>query len=652
MDTASPRTRMSVLGVLVVACFVALFARLWYLQVMEAPQLVQRASAQSRRTLAVEAPRGRILDAKGKVLVDNRTSLVVSVDRNTLAKIKDKDAFASALAEVFTRFGTPTKTSSVQRRIAASQYDQLHPVPVASDVSPEVMVFLSEHAEDFPGVSVNRESMRVYPYGMAAANVLGYVGRISAESLKSLEPGSDPETGATKEYNSDSFIGLAGIEATDEKELRGTPGVEIIEVDSKNRPVRRVDYQAPKPGSDVQLHIDIDVQIRAEQALVDKLDVLRGTAQRDGTIRKAPAGSVVALSPTDGGVIALATYPTFDPGEFSGGISQQRYNELLNQNGVSALVDRSISGQYAPGSTFKLVTATAAITHGLINGNTYYDDEGVYEVGNPPRPFTNAGGVKNGGIALPQALTVSSDVYFYWLGDRMDGTTYIQDAATSFGFDQRTGIDLPNESAGYVWTAAEKKALHQKYPNAYPDGEWFTGDNVQLAVGQYVITATPIQIARAYAALANGGTVYEPHVAWRVLRADSLPTDVGGILRTIDPVVSGTIALPPEVRDPILAGFSGVTTGLGTAASAFIGFNQTNFRVAGKTGTAQVDGKADTSLFASFAPIDNPRFAVAAVMEESGFGAEASGEVVRHVYELLADRPLTAVSSATQGTRD
>ena len=643
---------MSVLGVLLVACFAALFARLWYLQIMESPQLVPQASAQSQRTVAVEAPRGRILDVKGRVLVDNRTSLVVAVDRNVLDAISDQDAFASSLAAVFTRFGTPTKTSTVQRRIAASQYDRLHPVPVASDVSTDVMVFLSEHAEDFPGVSVTRESLRVYPYGMAAANVLGYVGRISADALKTLQPGVDPESGVPKVYSADSFVGLAGVEATYEKDLRGTPGVETIEVDSKNRPVRQVSYNSPEPGSDVQLHIDIDVQLRAEQALVDNLDVLRGTPQRDGTIRKAPAGSVVAMSPMDGGVLALATYPTFDPAEFAGGISQDRYNELLDQNGVSALVDRSISGQYAPGSTFKLVTAAAAISNGLINGNTYYDDEGVYEVGDPPRPFSNAGGVKNGSIALPQALTVSSDVYFYWLGDRMDGTTYIQDTAAAFGFDQRTGIDLPNESAGYVWTAAEKKALHQKYPDAYPDGEWFTGDNVQLAVGQYVITATPIQLARAYAALANGGTVYEPHVAWRVLRAGTLPTQEGGILRTIDPVVTGTIALPASVRDPIVSGFSGVTSGLGTATSAFIGFDQTNFKIAGKTGTAQVDGKADTSLFASFAPLGEPRYAVAAVMEESGFGAEASGEVVRHVYEILADLPLTAVSSATQGTRD
>ena len=652
VDTVSPRIRMSVLGVLVVACFVALFARLWYLQVMESPQLVGQASAQTRRTLAVEAPRGRILDVKGRVLVDNRTSLVVGVDRNVLDKIKDKDAYASSIADVLTRFGTPVKTATIQRRISTQQYDQLHAVPVATDVSQEVMIFLSEHASDYPGLSVTRQSMRVYPYGMAAANVLGYVGRISADGLKNLTPGNDPDTGKPKIYGPDSYVGLAGIEASYEQDLRGTPGVESIEVDSENRPVRRVDYTEPKPGNDVQLHLDIDVQLRAEQALSDKLQVLRGTAQRDGAVRGAPAGSVVVLSPVDGGVIALATYPTYDPAEFAGGISQDRYNELLDQNGVSALVDRSISGQYAPGSTFKLVTAVAALEHGLINANTYYNDEGVYYVGDPPRPFTNSGSVKNGGIALPQALTVSSDVFFYWLGDRMDGTTDIQDTAGAFGFDAATGIDLPNESAGYVWTAADKKALHKKYPDAYPDGDWFTGDNVQLAIGQYVITVTPIQLARAYAAFANGGTVHEPHVAWRVLRSDALPTDEGGILRTIEPVVKGTVALPPAVRDPIASGLAGVTTGLGTATSAFVGFDQSSFKIVGKTGTAQVEGKADTSLFASYAPLSQPRFAVAAVMEESGFGAEASGEVVRHVYELLAEQPLTAVSTATQGTRD
>lgn len=652
MDTASPRTRMSLVGVVVIGCFMALFARLWYLQVMEAPRLQVQAIANRTRVVAIEAPRGRILDVNGKVLVDNRTSLSVTIDRVAFRKLRDRDDLMSRLADVLTRYGTPTKISSLEKRYADMQFDDLQPVPVATDVSEEVQWYLAEHADDFPTIAVERRSTRVYPYGAAAGNVLGYVGRITTERLKVAQPGVDPDSGVAKTYQSNSTIGLAGVESTYEKELRGTPGVEMIEVDSKNRPVGTSSYQAPKAGSDVQLHIDIDVQVRAEQSLQDKLLRLRGTNQRDGTLRNATAGSVVVLDPQSGGVVALATYPSYDPRDFVNGISQERYDQLTDVDGVSALIDRSISGQYAPGSTFKLVTATAALSNGLITGGTSYNDQGVYTVGNPAQTFTNAGSIRNGTISLPTALTLSSDVYFYWLGDRMDGSKLIQDTASAYGFDKRTGIDLPNESAGYVLTPEDKKALHAKYPESYSEGTWYTGDNVQLAVGQNVIVVTPLQLARAYAAFANGGTLYTPHVGWRILRSANSDVNPGGVISVIEPVVTGTVALPADVRDPILAGLSRVTTGLGTGSSAFIGFNQQAFPVVGKTGTAQVDGKADTSLFASYGPGVTPRFAVAAVMEESGFGAEAAGEVVRHVYEVLAGQTLTDAAPASVGSTD
>lgn len=630
----------------------ALFARLWYLQVMEAPQLQVQAIANRTRVVAIEAPRGRILDVNGKVLVDNRTSLAVTIDRAAFRKLPDQADLMNRLADVLTRYGTPTKVSSLEKRYADVQFNDLYPVPVATDVSEEVQWYLAEHADDFPTVAVDRRSTRVYPYGAAAGNVLGYVGRITAEKIKAVEPGVDPDSGAVKSYQSDSTIGLAGVESTYEKELRGTPGVEMIEVDSKNRPVGTSSYQAPKPGTDIQLHINIDVQMRAEQSLQDKLLRLRGTNQRDGTLRNASAGSVVVMDPQTGGVVALATYPTYDPRDFVNGISQERYDQLTDVDGVSALIDRSISGQYPPGSTFKLVTATAALSNGLITGGTSYNDQGVYTVGNPPQSFTNAGSVRNGTISLPTALTISSDVYFYWLGDRMDGSKLIQDTAAAYGFDKRTGIDLPNESSGYVLTPEEKKALKDKYPDSYSDGTWYTGDNVQLAIGQNVIVVTPLQLARAYAAFANGGTLYTPHVAWRFLRSKNAEVDPGGVISVIEPVVTGTVELPPDVRDPILAGLSRVTTGLGTGSSAFIGFDQQAFPVVGKTGTAQVDGKADTSLFASYGPGLFPRYAVTAVMEESGFGAEASGEVVRHVYEILAGQTITDAAPASSGASD
>lgn len=651
MDTSSPRLRMSILGVVVLGCFLALFARLWYLQIMEAPALAVQATANRTRTIATEAPRGRIFDAKGRVIVDNRTSLIVSIDRNELKKVKNRNELIARLADVLTANGTPIKISTIEKRLAEKQADQLQGAPIAADVTEEVIHHLSEYAEDFPSVSFERKTVRVYPYGTAASNVLGYTGRITAETLKTLEAGTDPD-GVVKSYHPDSIIGLAGVEATYEKELRGTPGVELVQVDSKNRPVGTESYQPPKSGNDIQLHIDIDVQIRAEQALVDRLAVLRGTSQKDGTKRGAPAGSVVVLDPRDGGVVALATAPTYDPQEFANGISQDRYNQLQNVNGASALIDRSITGQYAPGSTFKLVTATAALSNGLIDGKSSIYDDGVYKVGNPAQEFRNSGDQKNGNVNVVRALTVSSDVYFYWLGDRMDGTTLIQDAASAFGYDKKTGIDLPNESAGYVLTKAEKKALHNKYPTAYPNGDWYTGDNVQLAVGQNVVVVTPLQIARAYAAFANGGTVYQPHVVWKILKPNSTPSKPSDVLRIIDPVVTGTVTLPPDVRGPIESGLEGVTGPTGTAASAFIGFDLSAFPVVGKTGTAQVDGKADTSLFASYGPAVAPRWVVTAVMEESGFGSEAAGEVVRHVYELLANQSLTGAGTATSGTRD
>ncbi|MSW57001.1 MAG: penicillin-binding protein 2, partial [Actinobacteria bacterium] len=637
--------------VVVMACFVALFARLWYLQVLEAPALAVQATANRTRTIGTEAPRGRIFDSKGRVIVDNRTSLIVSIDRNELKKVKKRDELIARLADVLTANGAPIKISTIEKRLSEKKADQLQAIPIASDVTEEVIHHLSEYTEDFPAVSYERKTVRVYPYGAVASNILGYTGRITAETLKTLEPGTDPD-GVEKSYQPDSIIGLAGVESTYEKELRGTPGIELVQVDSKNRPVGTESYQPPKSGNDIQLHIDIDVQMRAEQALVDRLNVLRGTAQKDGTKRAAPAGSVVVLDPRDGGVVALASAPGYDPQEFANGISQERYTQLQNINGASALIDRSITGQYAPGSTFKLVTATAALSNGLIDGNSSIYDDGVYEVGNPPQKFTNAGEVKNGNINVVRGLTVSSDVYFYWLGDRMDGTTLIQDSATAFGFDKKTGIDLPNESAGYVLTKAEKKALHNKYPDAYPNGDWYTGDNVQLAVGQNVIVVTPLQIARAYAAFANGGTVYQPHVVWKILKPNSTVTNPADVLRVIAPVVTGTVTLPPDVRGPIESGLEGVTSGAGTAASAFVGFDQTAFPVVGKTGTAQVDGIADTSLFASYGPALSPKWVVTAVMEESGFGAEASGEVSRRVYELLANQTLTDAGTATIGSSD
>lgn len=643
---------MSVIGVVVIGCFLALFARLWYLQIIEAPQLEEVATTNRQREVAVEAPRGRILDVNGNVIVDNRTSLVVTIDRSKLKKA-DRERVVSDLATTITNLGTPLKIDTIVARLADLQYDDLQPVPIISDVRPDVLVYLSENAEQFPGVAVERTSVRDYKYGATAANIVGYVGRINAKTLAAVkaDPGVDPD-GVAKTYQPDSTIGLAGVEATYEKDLRGTPGTEVLEIDAQNKPVRTISSQAPRPGSDIQLNIDINLQAKAEEGVREQLAQTRGKIQKDDEgvrIKNAPAGSAVVLDPNNGAVRALATYPSYDPNDFVNGISQDRYNELLNGNGsgVSALLDRSIAGRYAPGSTFKLVTAAAALNNGIINSGSTINDPGFYDLGNPPRRYKSTGA--NGYVSVARALTVSSDVFFYRLGDIMDsaaGGTLIQDTAGLFGFDSATGIDLPGEQDGYVLTATKLKALHDKYPDAYPDGDWFTGNNVLTAVGQNMVLVTPIQLASAYAAFGNGGTVYQPHVVARILKPGSrvaIPVgapDTADVLRNIEPVVRSTVSLPPTTWDPIYAGLRQVTRA-GTAAGSFAGFDQNSFPIVGKTGTAQVANQADTSVFASYGPADSPQYAVAAVMEESGFGSETAAPLVKHLYERLTGQPET-----------
>jgi penicillin-binding protein 2 len=638
---------MSVVGVVVIGCFLALFARLWYLQIIEAPELEQLATTNRTRVVAVEAPRGRILDVNGNVIVDNRTSLVVTIDRSKLPKA-ERERVISDLAATFTDLGKPTKTESIEARLADLQYDDLQPVPVASDIPSQLMVYLSENADRFPSVAVERKSVRDYKYPAVAGNILGYVTRINEETLAEVEddPGVDP-AGTVKTYQPDSTIGVAGVEATYEKDLRGTPGTETWEIDSNNNPVRRIDYQEPRPGSDIQLNIDIDLQIKAEEALREQLAATRGKIQRDdgkSYVKNAPAGSVVVQDPTSGAVRALATYPSYDPNEFVNGISAERYAELSDTNGISALIDRSIYGQYAPGSTFKLVTATAALNNGIVTASTPYTDDGVYELGG--QEFGSTG--SNGLVTMPKALTVSSDDYFYWLGDRMDsegGGTLIQDTAAMFGFTTPTGIDLPNESAGYVLSARTLKERHADNPAAFPRGDWYTGDNILTAIGQSMVLVTPIQLAGAYGALANGGNVYQPHVVARVL-APGTPEkpladpDQSGVVRVVEPVVRSTVNLPGTTRGPIVQGLSQVTR-QGTASGSFAGFDQNAFPIVGKTGTAQVANKADTSVFAAYAPEGAPQYAVTAVMEEAGFGSETAAPVVRHLYEYLSGQPPT-----------
>ncbi|MCU1375712.1 MAG: penicillin-binding protein 2 [Actinomycetia bacterium] len=630
MTADTPRLRLGVLAIIALSLFAALFTRLWYLQVLSAPDYQVQAAANQLRTVLEPAPRGRILDRNLKVLVDNRASNVVAIDRTLLTK-KERPGLMARLSTVL---GIPA--ADLNKKIDSQKYSRYVPVPIAEDVSEQNMTHILERADQFPSVVAKRIAVRTYPMGSLAAHVLGYVAEVNDADRKEF-----PD-----EYQLGDMIGRTGIERIYEKDLRGTPGKLEIEVDAQGKPVQIKNRTAPVQGNDVVLSIDADVQRTAEEALAQGLESTRGQPFQDNKKKAkrplvADAGSVVVMD-TKGSVEALASYPTFDLPGLADGISEAEAAVLFPPKGAknaAAFVNRALQGIYAPGSTWKLVTADAALRSGLINQNFTLNDTGVYTI---PGDCTNTGCIKHNAGSTPyglvdirRALAVSSDVFFYTLGGQFwiqrstFGEDAIQDVARQFGFGAETGIVLPDK-AGQVLTKRIKNDLYAKNPRLVSPG-WYTGDNVNLAIGQSVMTVTPIQIANAYATFANHGDRYYPNIALRIQKQDNT------VIREFGPRLATHVDIPPAVWDPIMQGLErALTDAKGTATNAFAGFPLAQWGIAGKTGTAQAPPKQDTALFAAFGPTSNPQHVVTVVMEQSGFGASAAAPVAKRIFEQLA----------------
>ena len=629
MTLESPRLRLGVVAIVIVSLFAALLARLWYLQVLAAPAYRVQADVNRVRTIYTEAPRGRILDRQGRVIVDNRVSDAVVVNREELGTHQ-----AQVLPALATLLKVPQ--ADIEKRLADKRYSPFKPIPVADDVPKEAIIYIREHQSDFPGVGGVQLTQRTYPYGSLAAHLVGWVGEVNGTELAANKK---------KGYKEGDNIGKSGIEKVYEDDLRGKPQVERLEVDSKGRVLRSLGTEAAVQGHDIQLTMDLDIQKLAEDSLAQGLTAARASYDKSQAKHfLAPAGSVIVLDPRDGSVLALASNPTYDPSIFVNGIKPELFQQLNDPNSAYPLNNRVIQGQYAPGSTFKLVTSLAALSRGMIDPKYTIDDGGRIKIGN--RIFKNAGGEVNGRVNVVRALTVSSDVFFYNLGNqfwlqRSQFGDAMQDEARQLGLGKRTGIALPFEAAGRIPDPDTRKKLHDQNPKAFPNGKWFAGDNVNLAIGQGEMVVTPLELANAYATFANGGTEWVPRVG------ASVRDQAGLKLRDIPAQSVRKLDIPPTVRDPILQGLEGVTTDpKGTAAGAFIGFSSAAFPVAGKTGTAQAGNKQDTSLFMSFAPANNPQFVVGVVMEEAGFGASAAAPVARRILEGLAGKPTQPVSYA------
>ena len=614
-EPSPPRTiiRLRVLGLVVAALFSLMFVRLWYLQVLDTSAYSETVSHNQFRPVEVPAARGLIVDRSGATLVGDQVTQDITLAREAAQQ------HPQVVASLATLLGVTT--AQIQADLANPQYSLYKPVPVLENAPLPDVLYIGEHAWEFPGVSVMADTTRTYPMGNTGAQMLGYLGQI-----QKLRPG----------YQLGDQVGLSGLEAQYEPDLRGVPGTDRVEVDAAGNVVGDLGQTPATPGDALVTNIDSGL----EQTLQGALDA--EIAQAHGT-----GGAVVAMDPQTGAVLAIASSPTYDPTWWTAnGISTAHYQQLQSNGSLN---DYAIDGLYTPGSTFKLASATAALNEGLIGPNTVYDDTGTYRVGNAV--FHDNDGEAAGPITISRAIAVSSDVFFYNIGVEFwnaykstgrFGKTPIQDAANALGFGVVTGIDLPGETqAARVDSPDVVAKEHSQYPQAYPEGGWFTGNNLEMAFGQGGTVITPIDEAVAYSTFANGGTRYVPQIAAGLVNSQ------GKVVKTFPAKVADRVSYAPASYQAMLSGFEGaVQSQSGTAYGAFQGFPLGTFPIAGKTGTADVAGGQPTSWFTGFGPLPTPQYEITAVIAGGGYGASAAAPVVRQGFDYLVAHPETPVKVA------
>ena len=629
-----------------------------------------------------------------RILADNERVLTVAVDWQVLRRKSQRD-------EIFRRLSgwVDVPIAEMERRFESNVYSPFLPMPIAEDVDEPTAIALLERIEDFPGVEILTESRRVYPYAPNAAHVVGYMGAITAEQLdERLDEG----------YLRNERVGQFGIELELEQVLHGAWGYKKVEVDGANRPVRVIEEVPPVNGFDVQLTIDLDVQKYAEQLLETTLEQRRtqlapnpivkkpdGSRQRmdlnqgPAVPYKSPAGSTVVMNYETGAITAMASYPTFDNRWFEAGLSGTKFREIFPETDdpdQSILVNRAVQGRYNLGSTFKLFTAYAALNSDLMGAGEYYNDRGTYTLSRAAvsdRAACDSGLIrcefKNavcsfngrpcvyGSVNVEDALAVSSDAFFYRIGDRImvenDFQPVLQEQVRLFGFGADTGVELPFEFDGTVPDAALKERYAEIGVISEDEGRgYYVGDNVQLAIGQGLLSATPLHLATGYGAVANGGFVVQPTVVkniWQPGTPDAEPgyadPERGSVFSDeSEPNLIRQIPMPSSIRTPLVRGLRRVTTGPGTngrsttAEELFTGYPSDAIQVAGKTGTAQGAGNYpwnDSSVFTGFAvdtatneylPDDDDPYVIAAYLEKAGYGSQAAAPVVKCMFLALS----------------
>src|SRR3954452_21898978 len=604
--------RIAILTAVVVAAVAMVLLRLWSLQVLDGSHYRALARDHGVLDVRVHPPRGEILDRNGKVLVGNRTVMSLVMRPSDLPS--DRGERRAELRHLGDLLGL--SMGAIRSRVRETPQYAGYPVTLRQGVDRRLLFYLLENRDRFPGVSVERTYVRDYKDGSLAAHVLGLVGQVSPHQLtrpayRGLRPGDG--------------IGQAGGEYSYDRFLRGRAGSRRIQVDALGRPRGQRGSSPARAGDNLRLTLDSNLQEVGESALRDK----------------GLPGAFVAMNPNTGAILAMGSYPTYDPSFYTRPHTKAQYDAFGNRPG-DPLVDRADQGGYPTGSALKPITATAALDDHLISPSTIFDDTGSLDIGGTP--LHNAGGAAHGPVDMSTALKVSSDVYFYNLGLHAAASGnggQIQDWAFKYGLGRKPGIDVPDATSGLIPTPAWRDRVFRNHSNPYIDRPWTQGDNVNLAVGQGDVQVTPLQLARAYAALANGGTLVNPHGGGRIV-------DVHGrTVHRIQPASRRHLHISDETRNVILGGMHRAADEAGGTSFAVMGGFP--IPVAGKTGTAQRDGQQDQSWYGVIAPYNDPQIVVTATVERGGFGVESAAPIARDMLERyfnLGNGAAGAVNSA------
>lgn len=605
--TPQTAVRIAILGGIAMSLLGLLLVRLWFLQVISEEEYSARAEGNRLRTVITQPARGNILTRDGRPLVQNKLGENIVASPRDLSG-ENRTVVLTRMARKLSELGEPITAKELIAKVTAGDNRPLESVILAENIEPRLYRYMAERRRDYPGIQLEQSYLRAYPEGQLAAHVVGSTGRIGPAEIAAYRKAG---------YSGNETIGVSGIEQTYEKFLAGTPGETVVEVDASGEPQGRgyVSSKSPVPGRDIQLSIDGSTQSALEGALAEATRV---------TGAQGAAG--VAMDPRTGEVLAIASYPTYSPNVFV--TRSQRRIEKLNTDESRPLFDRAIAGQYPAGSTFKPITAAAALKVGALT--TGEQLESASSVVLYKQRFSNFRGHSHGFVALPTALEVSSDTYFYQVADRLwqrqddkKRVFPLQAEAREFGLNKKTGIDLPGEATGLVPDPIWKQKRFKGTQYSDFQRSWLAGDTIQLGVGQGYLQVTPLQMAAVYGAIADGGTLRTPTVAREV-------QDPNG--RVVQQLAKGR---PTKQLDIDATSLSAIREGLYEAANGPDGTSTGVFaqlpadkKVAGKTGTAEPgDGGEDHSWFVGYAPYDNPEIVVSVVIERGGTGANAAAPV-------------------------